>query len=364
VRTVVLLLFVAGVSGCLLSCASVDTQDAGRAVAPGADGVRYSLVYVIHGDGDYTYHDSVGVVHRADEEAFSGALLVGERSADAEVFIFHQKPRKRILFFSKDDGEFYYFRRGQPLVTDTYSRDGVDLEGELRLFREHSVGGERTFFLYYGHEVPEVRGGTYDASGTGRQFNVEILSRALEGFGKAAMSPSRRLDFVVLSTCYNGTPCTISRLAPYADYIIASPENLHLSHMRSNLFESLGSLGDLSTFEIARRFGGDSFERLKRETQTAITIVVYDTRKTERFLGGASIQCDSLLSLLHTDNELATMWYYDWGENPDLVQDGLGQGVTVYYRPPQFGRLKGKKEHSGWQAWQVNDRAVQAVGQQ
>ncbi|RPH68908.1 hypothetical protein EHM76_07465, partial [bacterium] len=111
--------------------------DAGRTVAPEAGGVRYSLVYVIHGDGGYVYHDSAGVPRRADEEALSGALLVGERSADAEVFIFYQKPESRFLFFGGDAGDFWYFRHGKPLVTDSYSRDDPDLHEELELYRQY-----------------------------------------------------------------------------------------------------------------------------------------------------------------------------------------------------------------------------------
>ena len=346
-------LIVVGLSGCVLSCASNVASDAGKIGAPAVRNVAYSLVYVIHGDGEYTYHDSAGVVHRADEEALSGALLVGERSADAEVFVFYQKPRKRFLFFGGSDGEFWYFRPGKPPVKQSYSRDNPDFQAELRLFKEHSVGAERIFFLYYGHEVPETGGQEYDASGTGREFNIASLGRALRGFSLATASPSHSIDLLVLSTCYNGAPCAISRLAPYAQYIVASPEYLHLSYMRNPLFESLDSLNGLSTADIARRFAAESFERLKGQTETAITVAVYDSHKIAPFLAGASAQCDSLVKLLENRTEVVMMHYYDWLENPGLFHKGADDGVTVFYRPPEFGRMRDKKYHSGWEAWRV-----------
>jgi hypothetical protein len=329
-------------------------SDAGRVVAPEGGRVRYSLVYMIHGDGEYTYHDSIGVSHRADEEAFSGALLVGERSADAEVFIFYQKPKSHFLFSSKDDGDFRYFRRGKLLVTASYSRDDSDLKDEVDLFRRYTVGGERTFFLYYGHEIPEAGGDYYDESGTGRRFNIASLGRALENLATSEATPPHTIDLLVLSTCFNGSPCAISRLAPYAQYIIASPEYLHLSYMNNRLFESLDSLDRMSTADIARRFAKLSFERLEKNTETAITVVLYDTRKVGPFLNGTRSQCDSLLNLLRTGDEPAVIQYYDWMDNVGLYRKGVDDGVTVFYRPPEFGRMQNKKHHSGWEAWRVN----------
>jgi hypothetical protein len=339
-------------------------SDNGKAGARDAKEVRYSLIYVIHGDGEYVYHDSVGDPHGADEEALSGALLVGERSADAEVFIFHQKPKRRFLFFGADDGDFWYFRHGQPLVKQTYSRDDPDFQEELRLFRQYTVGGEKTFFLYYGHEIPEAGGESYDESGTGRVFNIASLGRALEGFSKAVHSSSHSLDLVVLSTCFNGSPCAISRLAPYTQFIIASPEYLHLSYMQNRLFESLNSLNDLSTAEIARRFASLSFERLKKQTETAITVVVYDTRKITPFLNGTAAQCDSLVGLLNTDAEMATIHYYDWLDIPGLFRKGAEEGVTVFYQPPEFGRMQKKKHHSGWEGWSVSSEELRVKSEE
>jgi hypothetical protein len=142
-------------------------------------------------------------------------------------------------------------------------------------------------------------------------------------------------------------------VAPYAQFIIASSEYLHLSYMQNRVFESLNSLNDLSTGEIARRFASLSLERRKNRTETAITVVVYDTWKTTPFLNGSAVQCDSLVGLLNTDAEMATIHYYDWLDNPGLFHKGAEEGVTVFYQPPEFGRLQKKKHRSGWEGWSV-----------
>ena len=56
--------------------------------------LRYSMVFIIHGDGDYIYHDTQGNERRADEKALVEATLVAMLNPQAEVFIFHEKPRR------------------------------------------------------------------------------------------------------------------------------------------------------------------------------------------------------------------------------------------------------------------------------
>src|SRR6188474_3504679 len=44
----------------------------------------YSLVFIIHGDGDYLYHDALGVARRADEDVVSKARSIAARNPNAE----------------------------------------------------------------------------------------------------------------------------------------------------------------------------------------------------------------------------------------------------------------------------------------
>jgi hypothetical protein len=109
----------------LSSCsADLSTQHDIQPVTSGAQALQYSIVFVIHGDGDYLYHDTSGVECTADEEALAGARRIAERNPLAEVFIFHQIPRKHFLFFFPvHDGEFYYYRNGLLRATASYWRE-------------------------------------------------------------------------------------------------------------------------------------------------------------------------------------------------------------------------------------------------
>ena len=84
----------------------------------------YSIVCVIHGDGEYLYHDTSGIEYRADEQAVRAAQRVAQQNPDAEVFIFHQRPRRHFLFFFPlRDGEFYYYRNGRLIAHELYWRN-------------------------------------------------------------------------------------------------------------------------------------------------------------------------------------------------------------------------------------------------
>src|SRR5690349_23819627 len=59
----------------------------------GGGQTRYSLVFIIHGDGDYLYHNARGEARRADEDILARAQAVARRLPNAEVTIFHQIAR-------------------------------------------------------------------------------------------------------------------------------------------------------------------------------------------------------------------------------------------------------------------------------
>ena len=83
--------------------------------------VHYSIIFIIHGDNNYLYHDTAGNEYTADEKVLASAKRVAEKNPFAEVFIFHQKPRSHFLFFFPlRDGEFYYYRNGQLVENESY----------------------------------------------------------------------------------------------------------------------------------------------------------------------------------------------------------------------------------------------------
>ena len=338
----------------LFSCSSITSSHRETpsgdesAVAP-----RYSMVFIIHGDGDYLYHDPLGRAFRADEEALVGALRVAVRNPQAEVFIFHERPRRHaLIFFPLRDGKFYYYRHGQLLAKESYWRDQgssrFDPEAGLyhRFHAEEQPQSAR-LFLYFGHEIPEFDGSRYDASYPHRTFTVRDLADGLKRF----THDSTKFDLIVLSTCFNGTPHTIAALAPYARTIVASPDNLHLSYLDLHPLERLDvglREGDMVAF--AKKFARQAFDRLTEDIQTAVTVSVYDVELVRGYLDPVDRIYDQALTKLKGQKP-GSFERCDCAEDSAYVLPGMGEGVDVFYRPPRFGRSKLKQNHSGWECW-------------
>lgn len=317
---------------------------------------KYSIIFVIHGDGDYLYHDSSGNEYLADEEALAQAERVAQQNPYAEVFIFHQRPRQYFLFFFPvRDGEFYYYRNGRLIKNELYWRDQeqsrlypeVDL---YRLFHKGDPHKEVGVFIYCGHEIPEFGGLGYDESYPDRKFTVDDLARGLE----ALTSDSSRYDLTILSTCFGGTPYTIGKLGLYTRTIIASPDNLHLSYFDFLSLQRLDfSLQDGDMPAFAQRFARQSFDRLTTNIQTAVSIAVYDIESAQKFLN--SVQNDynnTLISLKGmTQANLAAIEHCDCADLPAYQISTMNNGVDVFFRPARFGRSKNKQNHSGWECW-------------
>jgi hypothetical protein len=315
----------------------------------------YSMIFIIHGDGDYLYHDSGGQAHRADEETLDGAIKVALENAQAEVFIFHQRTRRHtLLFFPRRDGTMYYYRNGRLLAKELYWRDrGVSrFDPELDLYHRFRAGEQTqsvSFFLYFGHEIPEFNGSGYDASYPRRTYTIQDLADGLKRF----TPDSTKFDLVVLSTCFNGTPRTISALAPFARTIIASPDNLHLSYFDLHPLERLDvglKDGDMPAF--AKKFALQSFNRLTEDIQTAVTVAVYDVNQVQRYLHSIDSIYDNTLTMLKGQKPIS-FEHCDCAEDSAFVLPGMSDGVDVLYRPPRFGRAKNKQDHSGWECWRL-----------
>ena len=318
--------------------------------------VSYSILFIIHGDSDYLYHDTAGNKYIADEEALAGAKRVAEENPLAEVFIFHQKPTSHFLFFFPlRDGEFYYYRNGRLIANELYWRDqeqsNLDTEVEFyNSFRAESQPGIVSMFFYFGHEIPEFAGAGYDASYPDRKFTVHDLASGLKDF----TSDSTKFDLLVLSTCYGGTPYTIGMLGSYTRTIIASPDNLHLSYFDLNSLDSLEiSLHDEDIPAFANRFAQQSFDQLIRDIQTTVSVAVYDVDRIQEYLHSVYTTYESTLNTLNekTQASLSTIEHCDCADIPVYVLPTMNRGVNVFYRPAIFGRSKSKQNHSGWECW-------------
>jgi hypothetical protein len=219
-------------------------------------------------------------------------------------------------------------------------------------------------FVYSGHEIPEWSATGYDASQPDRTFSVDDLAGGLKAFTR----DSAKFDLMILSTCFGGTPHSIGALGTYARLIIASPDNLHLSYFDLHLLERLDiSLRDADVHAFAERIARQSFERLTRDVQTAVSVSVYDAEGVQEYLHSVRGIYDSTLAALQGENKApqAAIERCDCAGIPSFLRPAMNKGVEVFYRPARFGRSRLVQSHSGWECWREKGRhesASQATG--
>lgn len=345
----------------------------------------YSLLFVIHGDANYVFHDTVGVAHHANEDVLARAQAVALANPQAEVFIFHDKPLRKTLFlFKQHDGEFYYYRNGELVATREYWRDEgtsrFSVQGALynayrsRLDTNASKSLTR-ILLYFGHEIPEFDDQHYDESYPDSTLTIKKFSNALRSFtnqepgtwnpehGTWNPEPgtgnpehgtsSQYFDLIVMSTCYNGSPHSIAALAPHSRYIIASPTSLHLSYFDIEIFRHLEqTLGGSSMSVFAQRAAESAYNRLSASVQTVVGVSAYDVSLVIPYTNSiAEIYSQRIATMNTTPN--ATMAHCDCADLAPFNNPLMHDGVQVLYRPPLFGRDANKILHSGWSCWTV-----------
>ncbi len=337
---------------CLSACSSVMRSGAGpEPGAPALPPPRYSIIFVVHGDGDYLFHDTSGRALQADEEEVAAAKRVAERNPEAEVFIFHQQRRRRTLFlFPRRGGRFYFYRGGRLIAEEKYRRgQGASRfhpEKELYTrFRSQQHAQASTLFLYSGHEIPEFDRRGYDLSMRKQTFGVDDLASALASFTQAA----GKVDLMVLSTCFGGTPYTIGKLAPFARTIVASPDNLHLSYFDLQPLEHLKfPATGAGVADLTADFARHAFDELSEEVQTAVTVAVYETDHVQEYVAATLPVYQQMLNALSGPGTLQRI---DCATEPAYSDPAISKGVEIFYRPPRFGRAKGTMNRSGWECW-------------
>ena len=317
---------------------------------------RYSLVFIIHGDGDYLYHNSLGEARRADEDILARAQAIAQKLPNAEVTIFHEIARRHVLFLvPRHDGRAFYYRQGKLLGEKSYWRDQGNSRfateaGLYAKFADAQATSPVRLFFYFGHELPQLNVEGYDASYPDRRVTVGDLAQGLSAFTGA----SDKFDLVVLGTCFGGTPRSIDALAPHARIIIASPGDLHLSYFD---LEPLATLdikrtdGEVAAF--ADRFARNAFDHLTRDVQTAVSVVVYDATATNSFRASVAGAYDRTLAIANAMPASAN--HCDCADDPAYARPGMSAGLTVLYRAPRFGRTKNEPHHSGWECWDVDE---------
>ncbi len=314
---------------------------------------NYSVIFVIHGDGNYLVHDADGNEYSADEAVLSEAKIIAQLNPKGSTFIFHQRPKRNIfLFFPAENGEFYYYHNGKLAAYEEYWRDQeqspYDAELELyRRFHGESQSELLSMFLYFGHEIPESGGNGYDASYPDRSFTVNDLAGILKEFTRNTAP----FNMVSLATCYGGTPFTVRALAPYAKFIIASPENLHLSYLNFRTLARLDTTALLNGIaSFTKIYAEQAFRNLTKSVQTAVSVTVYDVNRVQAYVDTVHAAYSRALNS-SGDRKNAVIDHCDCAEIPEFYRETMSDGVDVYYQPARFGRSKNAAKHSGWECF-------------
>jgi hypothetical protein len=339
-------LSLAGVAWLFAACAQTHPPGVDEEPRAPTDSTQPSLrvIYLIHGDGDYAWHDSSGMKHLADRDALRQALAASGRT-HGESFVFHLKSQTP-LFGKASDGTWYHYRDGKILGQGRYAAKPGDsaLSAEARVLRRlgGDVEGPRVLLAWFGHEIPLQEA----AYGEGT-FGVPSFARGLSRL-QPRVDASKPYALLVLSACYGGNPATIRALAPLAGRIVASPAYLHLSHLDISAFgDSLAS--DPSEEAVARltdTVAARSFARLTALARTEVTVATYDAARVTSFL---STTTEATGSGVRTRASAVRGWA-DCAEVAPGFDSGLAaQGTRLLYRPPEFGAGKDRARRSAWQ---------------
>ena len=312
--------------------------------------VNYSVVYYIHADSDYLYHGPDGQPVRENSKVLATAIEVAEQARSGEVFIFYQRREGKLLgIFPRRNSRFYHFRNGQLSNKVKYRHPDekeafLTTEAQLmNQYRADNLGeNHQNYFLYFGHEIPLDTGIGYHQSLPGIKVHTESFAKGIQSF---LLTDQDRYQLAVLSTCNNGTPAMAKLLIPFTDIMLASPQNLHLSHFDSGSMTLLEKEPGISPHQLGRSIAENTYTRLEETVHTTLTLALYDFEGVRDYI-------QSLTSITAQNNVPDRSVQFQ--DNIDCAEIGLldsksdRNGVETWYKPTRFGRQSGQSTHSGW----------------
>lgn len=337
-------------TGLILSGCSHTSELSGDALPADETDVDYSITYYIHADSGYLYHTPEGNPVRDNSEVLTTAIEIGEAALSGEVFIYHQRPEKKFLgIFPRKASRFYHYKNGKLTNRVLYrhlNKKESFLATEAHLMNryrsENRSDDHQDYFLYFGHEIPSENGEGYHRTLPAIKVNTASLT---EGIHRLMPSEEDKYDLVVLSTCNNGTPGMAEQLLPFSDAMLASPQNLHLSHIDSEVMRALESKPATSPLQLAQEMAEQTYQRLSEDIQTTITLALYDLEQVQNYIKSLASHTtadhEQDLSLQFRDNVDCAEIHF-----PDSVR--YRDGVQVWYKPARFGRKSSSTIHSGW----------------
>ncbi|MFU8861735.1 MAG: hypothetical protein ACNA8K_15060 [Cyclonatronaceae bacterium] len=312
--------------------------------------INYSVIYYIHADSDYLFHDSEGNPVRENSQVLETAMYVGEEALSGEVFIYHQRSEKKTLgLFPRRSSRLYHYRNGKlighikyrhPDKKEAFLATEADLLTQYR--SDNRSDHHQNYFLFFGHEIPSENGKGYHL--TLPAIDVNTLSLA-KGVQNLLLSDADRLSLALLSTCNNGTPAMAKHLIPFTDVLLASPQNLHLSHIDTERLALLESEPGVLPLQLGRAMAEKTYQRLEDTVHTTITLGLYDLKNVEAYI-------NSLTSIVAGNNTTDPSAQFqdntDCAESSVWDPENYRNGVHTWYKPARFGRQSGHSTHSGW----------------
>lgn len=312
--------------------------------------IKYSVIYYIHADAGYLYHDPDGQSIRANYRVLDTALEVAEEAHSGEVFIFYQRPERKFLgIFPRKSSRFYHYTKGQKSTEVKYRHSDKEepfLTTEAQLYKQYGNDTQEEvrqhYFLYFGHEIPNDEGTNYHRTLPDIRVNTPSFAKGIQGF---LLTDDQIFDLVVLSTCNNGNPEMASHLIPFTDHLLASPQNLHLSHIDSDRMAILEEDSAPSSEQLAWSMAEQTYRRLAATIQTTITLALYDLGLVDSYINelhtATSAQEQSAQTHLIQNNvDCAQFSFFD--------AEKYRAGVETWYKPARFGRGEKLESHSGW----------------
>lgn len=314
------------------------------------ENIDYSVIYYIHADSGYLYHDAGGKPVQGNKEVLADALQVAGKAESGEVFIFYQRPGKKILgLFPRRTSRLYHYAKGELTSQVNYrhsDRNEDFLTTEARLFDAYRIGtreeNQRSYFLFFGHEIPDTEGKKYHQTLPGISVNTRSFSAGIQKF---LPTDNQRFNLVVLSSCNNGTPVMAEHLMPFSDVLLASPQNLHLSHIDSEPLGLLEINPGITSVQLAHSMAEQTYRLLESEIHTTITLTVYDLATVLKYkneLHAFTMAYEALGSKQHFSDNV------DCSQTALFDVDRFGKGLKTWYRPAKFGRKSLTSTYSGW----------------
>ena len=286
---------------------------------------------------------------QADKNALQKIRKSAQEAKSGEFFIFRQQSQNKFLWlFPRRNSQLYHYKNGELVNLISYRNESNSepfFETESRIYRDlkpqGSSGSVRIVFLLFGHEIPLYPGDAYHRTRPNIDVNTASFAAGIQKF----IPQDDRFDLIMLSTCNNGSPAMMHHLQNVSDVVLASPQNLHLSHLDTDSFSLLETSPEISTLQLAGAVAENTFNRLTESVQTAVTLSVYDMKKLAPIVDKLYMQSEAFIDQekpnLYRDN-------VDCAGLPFFDSEQYQNGVTTLFRPAKFGRDAGETKHSGW----------------